>query len=128
MLFGLFGIVAISLMDKSKFIFAGESDPLIVKYCLMIGLVNCASFFIVYGFLQFYGIILPYYSENRTEFDKAKNKVYGILLLSPLWVSGTAAIFWKSEKFGWKIIWTLFLLYLAISLIIGLKKLKRSKT
>lgn len=125
-LFGLLGIVVISLIDKGKLTLS-DSDLFIVKYFVLIGLINCSLYFVIYGLLQFYGFIVPYYSENKTEFDKAKNIVCGIILLSPVWISGTATVFLRSETIIWKILWVCFLLYLALFFWGGIKKLIRPR-
>jgi len=122
--FGIFGFVAISLIEKGKLIFNDSSDPFIVKYSLMIGLINCCLLFIICGLLLYCGFIVPHYSINKTELDGAKNNVVGIIILIPLWISVTASIFIKPVSITGKIIWVCLLLYFALSLWDGIKKLR----
>lgn len=104
---------------------ARDTDFFLVKYFIIILLTNCSLYFIVYGVLQFIGIIVPYYSEGKTEIDKAKNSVCSVMLILPIIISGTATVFVKSNSLTLKTLWLCFLLYCFFSFFAGLKRLMK---
>ena len=124
---GTIGIVTVFLIDSDKLVFVGRTDPFIVKYFLVIGIINCGVYFVVYGGLQFFGFILPYYARERTKLDSAKNIVCGIGMMIPVLISGTATLFVKSENLIWKGIWICFVFYLIVSFFNGIKILVHNR-
>lgn len=95
--------------NKESLIIPGN-DVLLVKYFLLICMTNCSIYFVVYGFLQFIYFIPPYYSEDKTAFERGKSSVVSVILMLPIMVSGTATIIAKSDSMLWKTLWFVFLL------------------
>lgn len=114
--FSMVGFLCLFLIDKSKLIFDDISAPFIVRNFLFIAILNGCIYFFIYGVLQYFNFIVPYYSTNRTELDKIKNFLLGIILLIPIWFSSTATIFYMSKNFLIQISWGCFIIILILKL------------
>jgi hypothetical protein len=126
----MFGII-LGLLCFASFLF-GNNDKLLipvsslflVKYFIVIAIINGGIFFIIFGSLNYIGILVPYYSEGITKHEKAKNHLFGIILLMPFWLSFLTTIFIMSELMLWKVLGSLALLYIGWLLFSSVKVLK----
>lgn len=118
--------IAFLVIDKERLVF-NDIEFFLARYFLLISMASGSLYFVVYGVLQFIGYIVPYYSENKTDIDNARHGVLSAVLMLPILISGTAAVFLKSESTTWKFFWICFVLYFIYGFWDGLKILTGSR-
>jgi hypothetical protein len=82
------------------------------KYFLIILIINCGIYLIIFGILNFTGALVPYYSKTITKYERAKHHLLGIILSIPVWISISSLIFVVSKSKVWKILVSLALIYI----------------
>lgn len=108
---GVFCIGILFIFDRDEFILS-ISTNFIVKYFLLILFINSGIYFIVFGILNYIGILIPYYSEDITEYEKAKNIITGFVLSFPFWVCIFYILVFLSKSIKWKIVGSLAFIYI----------------
>ena len=83
--------------------------------------------FLVVGFLLYKGNIVSYYSKSTNQYEKAKTNIYGITLSIPTWISASTVIFVMSKSLKWKILWSIFMIYIVWALISDIKILTKGR-
>jgi len=121
--FGLFCFSPFLILEKSKLIWP-ESDIFLIKYFLYIVLINAGLGFVLFGTLIFIGALAPFYSIKKSKYEKTKHSLIGIVLSLPFWIATSAVIFLMSEKMLIKVVWSLILTYLLITLFSNINYLK----
>jgi len=96
----------------------------LAKYFLIILIINCGIYLIIFGILNFTGVLVPYYSEATTKYERAKHHVLGIILSIPVWISISSVIFF-SKSMVWKILGSLALIYIIWLFYSNVKVLKK---
>ena len=124
MLFGLFCFFALVVCDKSKLIFY-DAELFLVRYFLVIALINGGIGFIVFGALIYFGFLMPYFAKEKNRYEKAKHNALGLMISIPIWISTSAAVFMMSESIMWKTLWSLALIYIAWLLYSSVKVLQK---
>ena len=117
-LIGMFGII-LGLLCLGGFL-AIDNNKLIIpvtnlfpaKYFLIILIINCGIYLIIFGILNFTGALVPYYSKTITKYERAKHHLLGIILSIPVWISISSLIFVVSKSKVWKILVSLALIYI----------------
>ncbi len=98
-LIGILGII-LGLLCFASFLFGNNSKLLVpvsslflVKYFVVIAIINGGILFIIFGILNYIEALTPYYTEGITKYEKAKNILCSIVLLIPFWLSFFTTIF-----------------------------------
>ena len=101
------------------------SSLILVKYLIVIGIINFGFSLIIFGVLNYIEVLIPYHTEGITKYEKAKNILFSIVLLVPFWLSFFTTIFVISKTMLWKILGSLALIYIAWLLYSSVKVLKK---
>lgn len=96
------------------------------KYFLIILIINCGIYLIIFGILNFTGILVSYYSKSITKYEKAKHHVLGIILSIPVWISISSLIFVVSKSVVLKVLISLALIFISWLFYSNLKVLKEA--
>jgi len=130
-LIGILGIIlgllcfgSFFAIDKSKLIIP-ISSLILVKYLIVIGIINFGFSLIIFGVLNYIEVLTPYYTEGITKYEKAKNILFSIVILVPFWLSFFTTIFVMSKTMLWKILGSLALIYIAWLLYSSVQVLKK---
>lgn len=103
-----------------------ESNIFIVKYSLIILLINGGLYFITLGMLILKGEIVPFICAHD-KIDKIKNSLLGTLFMVPAFLSISLLIFELSNSMAWKVIWSFIVVAILISLYSDIRSWKRLK-
>ena len=98
-------------IDNNKLIIP-VTNFFLAKYFLIILIINCGIYLIIFGILNFTGVLVPYYSKTITKYERAKHHLLGIILSIPVWISIASVIFVVSKTMVWKILGSLALIYI----------------
>lgn len=124
-IFGLLALSSLLVFDRSKLIIP-VSDMFIVKYSLMILVINGGLWFTIFGILILTES-LPNPANARTEIEyrqiKARGFLIGTLSASPFLISFFATVFVLSTSNFWKIIGGGVFVYVAWSLYSNIRTL-----
>ena len=96
-----------------------ESNIFIVKYFIVILLVNGGLFFALVGILLFHGKFLP-----ANKYEKARNNLISLIFTSPFFASMVVTIITQSQTTFWTIVGWVTLSYLLFQVLNDLKTLK----
>lgn len=126
---GLVCLAALLVVDNRKLIIP-DSKLFLVKYFLMICIINGGLYFVVAGILIFIGLLVPANSKTIIEYkaNKAKGVLFSVLVSSPFWISLFATIYSMSKSTFWKIsggiacFYIIWLLYSNVKELITLRK------
>jgi len=121
---GLLCLGSFFAIDRSKLIIP-ISSLILVKYLIVIGIINFGFSLIFFGVLNYIEVLIPYYTEGITKYEKAKNILFSIVLLVPFWLSFFTTIFVMSKTMLWKILGILALIYIAWLLYSSVMVLKK---
>jgi len=110
-LIGLLCFCSFLIGDNNKLIIQ-TTDFLLIKYFIVITIANGGILFIIFGILTCMSIVVPYYSEGITKYEKAKNNLLSVIITIPFWFSFFITIFNMSSTFLWKILGGLALIYM----------------
>ena len=119
---GLIVLASFFLFDKNK-LFYNESNISLIKYFPIILIGNGGILLIVLGVLFYKKLLIPYFSEAITKFEKAKNQIF--IFSVPIWISLSAYVFFESENKNQKILWSILLIYFAWIVISSIKILAK---
>ena len=97
------------------------ADLFIAKYFLVITIINCGLFFIIFGVLNYSGYLVPYFTEGISKFEKAKINIVSIISLQPFLLSFVVTLFILSENIIWKSLSVLIIGYVYYLLISSFK-------
>ena len=132
-LIGMLGIILGSLclgsllaIDNNKLIIP-VTNFFLAKYFLIILIINCGIYLIIFGILNFTGVLVPYYSKTITKYERAKHHLLGIILSIPVWISISSVIFVASKTMVWKILGSLALIYIIWLFYSNVKVLKKEQ-
>lgn len=112
-------------IDRSKLIIP-VSSLILVKYIIIIGIINFGFLLIIFGVLNYIEFLIPYYTEGINKYEKAKNILFSIVLLIPFWSSFFTTIFVISKTMLWKILGSLAMIYITWLLYRSFKVLKKA--
>jgi len=118
-IFGLLVFSALIILDWRKLIIP-VSDIFVVKYTIVIFLINGGVWFLLVGVLVLIGRFIP-----QTQYEKARNNLLGMLLASPFFISFLTTIFTLASTVVWKIIGWAALIYILYLVYHSLTKLKK---
>ena len=109
---GLFCLGSFLIGDNAKLIIP-LSSLFLVKYSVVICIINGGLYFSIVGILGLMGIIVPTDALKSTEYKrrKAKGFLISAVLLSPLLLSFFTTVFVLSESALWKVLGSLALIY-----------------
>jgi len=126
--FGLLCLGSFLIGDNTKLVIP-ISDMFLVKYFVVICILNGSLYFIVAGILILRGVFVPRLAETNSEYKKvrAKGILISLLLLSPFLLSLFTTIFTVSETNVWKVLGSLAAIYVMWLLYSNLKILRFSK-
>lgn len=122
---GVLCLLSFAVGDNSKLIIP-ISKVFLVKYFVVIALVNGGIMFIGLGFLTYVGFLVPYYSKDITDREIAKNNVLCIALLVPFWVSLFSTIFILAGSVFWKVLGGALFVYIAHLFSSGIKVIRNA--
>jgi hypothetical protein len=124
-IFGLLCLGSFLVIDRSKLIIP-VSNLFLVKYSIIICIINAGLFFTVAGVLISLGIFVPGHDKMNIEYKeiKAKGTLLSAFILSPFLLSFFTTIFVMSESVLWKILGSLALIYIAWVLYSNVRVLK----
>ena len=127
-IFGLICLASLLVIDQRNIIIP-NSDLFLIKYFIVIVIVNSGLYFIVVGILGFMGIFVPSHAKTKIEYDrtKAKGILLSTIILTPFWLSLFATIFIMSKTMLWKTLGSLALVYIAWLLFSNIKVLVKTK-
>jgi len=120
---GILCISSILAIDSNKLIIPVTSFFL-ARYFLIILIINCGVYLITFGILNFVGVLVPYYSERITKYERAKHNLLAIILSLPALLSFFSVILLVSRTLFWKILGSLALVFIAWLLYSNLRILK----
>jgi len=130
-LIGILGIIlgflclgSFLAIDNNKLIIS-VTNFFLAKYFIIILIINCGIYLIVFGILNFTGVLVPYYSDTTTKYERAKHHLLGIMLSIPVWISISSVIFVVSKSMVWKIFGSLALIYIIWLFYSNVKVLKK---
>ena len=130
-LIGMLGIIlgflclgSFLAIDNNKLIIP-VTNFFLAKYFLIILIINCGIYLIIFGILNFTGVLVPYYSKAITKYERAKHHLLGIILSIPVWISISSVIFVVSKSIVWKILGSLALIYIIWLFYSNVKVLKK---
>ncbi|MEJ2657599.1 MAG: hypothetical protein P8012_10435, partial [Desulfobacterales bacterium] len=124
--FGLIILACFFVFDKNKLIY-NESNIFLIKYFPIILIVNGGILFIALGVLFYKKLLIPYFSEAITKFEKAKNQIFIFIFSIPIWISLSAYVFFESENKKQKILWSVLLIYFIWIVISSIKILVKGR-
>ncbi|MCI5120208.1 MAG: hypothetical protein D3908_03260 [Candidatus Electrothrix sp. AUS4] len=107
------------MLDKNNLV-GPDNEPFFTRYFVVILFINGGLYFLILGFLQYIGFISPYYSEEKTDYDKAKFTVTSTFLAFPIIVAGIAATVVESNVMSWKFIGFFLGLYWLVEFLSGI--------
>lgn len=99
-----------------------KSDEILLWYSLLILFINGGLCFILFGVMLYKQILQPYYLADKQE--TKKHHLFGIIVLFPSLLSLSITIYVLSKSVFWKVIWTVFLLYVLYTLVSNVKYIK----
>lgn len=123
--FGLVCFLPLVAGERGKLVL-GAYDLFIVKYSLIIVFINGGLLFIIFGVLIYLGIIVPYYSADKSKYKRAKHNLLLMVLSLPFWVSISIAIFSMGRSSVVKILWIFVLIYITWIFLSSVKILRTS--
>jgi len=112
MLLGLLILASFFIFDKSR-LFFDQSNIFFIKYFPIIFIGNGGLLLFVLGILFYKNYLVPYFSEEITKYEKAKNQICIFIFSIPIWISLSAYVFFESENKLHKILWWILLIYFA---------------
>jgi len=99
----------------------------LVKYFPIILIGNGGILLIVLGVFFYKKLLIPYFSEAITKFEKAKIQIFILISSIPIWISLSLYIFFVSENKKQKIFWSIFLIYFVWIVISSIKILAKGR-
>lgn len=126
MFLGLIILACFLVFDKSKLVF-NESNIFLIKYFPIILIGNGGILLIALGVLFYKKLLIPYFSEAITKFEKAKNQIFIFIFSIPIWISLSAYVFFESENKKQKILWSILMIYFAWIVISSIKILAKGR-
>ena len=125
--FGLLCLGSFLIGDNTKLVIP-VSDIFLVKYFVVICILNGSLYFIIAGILILRGVFVPRFAETNSEYRelKAKGILISLLLLSPFLLSLFTTIFTVSETNVWKVLGSLVFIYVVWLLYSNVRILRLS--
>ena len=108
-IFGSIGIASLFIGDINDLVIP-LSDIFFVKYAVIIGILNCSSYFIVIGVLIFIGKLMPYY-KGVSKYEKAKSHFFTVIFLIPFVISLVSTIIVIKKGVFWSLLGLSIILY-----------------
>lgn len=125
-LLGLIILACFFVFDKNKLVY-NESNISLIKYFPIILIGNGGILLIILGVLFYKKLLIPYFSEAITKFEKAKNQIFIFVFSIPIWISLSAYVFFESENKRQKMLWSILLIYFAWIIISSIKILSKGR-
>ena len=108
-IFGSIGIVSLFIGDINDLVIP-LSDIFFVKYAVIIGILNCSSYFIAIGILIFIGKLMPYY-KGVSRYEKARSHFFTIIFLITFVISLVSTIIVIKKGVFWSLLGLSILIY-----------------
>ena len=126
--FGLLCLGSFLIGDNTKLVIP-VSDIFLVRYFVVICILNGSMYFIIAGILILRGVFVPRLAETNSEYRelKAKGILISLLLLSPFLLSLFTTIFTVSETNVWKVFGSLVFIYVVWLLYSNVRILRLSR-
>jgi hypothetical protein len=124
--FGLIILACFLVFDKNKLVY-NESNIFWIKYFPIILIGNGGILFITLGVLFYNKLLIPYFTDAITKFEKAKNQIFIFIFSIPIWISLSAYVFLESENKRQKILWSVLLIYFVWIVISSIKILTKGR-
>jgi len=126
--FGLLCLGSFLIGDNTKLVIP-ISDIFLVRYFVVICILNGGLYFIVAGILILRGVFVPRLAETNSEYKevRAKGILISLVLLSPFLISLFTTIFTVSETNFWKVLGSLVFIYVVWLLYSNLRILRVSR-
>jgi predicted neutral ceramidase superfamily lipid hydrolase len=121
-IFGSIGIASLFIGDINDLVIP-LSDIFFVKYAVIIGILNCSSYFIVIGILIFIGKLIPYY-KGVSRYEKARSHLFTIIFLIPFVISLVSTIIVIKKGVFWSLLGLSIIVYYCWSIYANLRLLK----
>jgi hypothetical protein len=121
-IFGSIGIASLFIGDINDLVIP-LSDIFFVKYAVIIGILNCSSYFIVIGVLIFIGKLMPYY-KGVSRYEKAKSHFFTVIFLIPFVISLVSTIIVIKKGVFWSLLGLSIIVYYCWSIYANLRLLK----
>ncbi|NIV11383.1 MAG: hypothetical protein GWN62_08905 [Aliifodinibius sp.] len=121
-IFGSIGIASLFIGDINDLVIP-LSDIFFVKYAVIIGILNCSSYFIVIGVLIFIGKLMPYY-KGVSKYEKAKSHFFTVIFLIPFVISLVSTIIVIKKGVFWSLLGLSIIVYYCWSIYANLRVLK----
>ena len=121
-IFGSIGIASLFIGDINDLVIP-LSDIFFVKYALIIGILNCSSYFIVIGILIFIGKLVPYY-KGVSKYEKARSHLFTIIFLIPFVISLVSTIIVIKKGVFWSLLGLSIIIYYCWSIYADLRVIK----
>lgn len=123
-IFGLVFLSSLLIIDKSKLIIP-VSNLFLVRYFIVICIINAALWLIIAGALFLMGSLDPANAKDKAEYKeiKAKRVLLNAVLISPFFISFFTTIFVLSAGILWKVLGGGALVYVAWSVYSNIRVL-----
>jgi hypothetical protein len=129
---GIVGVIFGSIGFAS--LFAGDindllipfSNNIFIKYAVIIGISYGSMYFIIMGILIYIGKIMPSH-RGISKYERAKNHLFTNLFLAPFIPLGIFMIIVLKEKYFWKFLGLLMIIYWCWSVHSSIRILKEKK-
>jgi hypothetical protein len=121
-IFGSIGIASLFIGDINDLVIP-LSDIFFVKYAVIIGILNCSSYFIVIGVLIFIGKLMFYY-KGVSKYEKAKSHFFTVIFLIPFVISLVSTIIVIKKGVFWNLLGLSIIVYYCWSIYANLRVLK----
>lgn len=125
-LFGILCVLPVVIFDSGKFII-DDSPYFFVKYFIVITFINSGLYFIVFGILNYLGVIVPYFEKSINEYERAINHIISIVLSVPIWLCASLSVFVASQNTKWKVILGVVLLCILWLLFSSVQEIRKRK-
>jgi hypothetical protein len=123
---GFIVLACFFIFDKNKLVY-NESNISLIKYFPIILIGNGGILLIILGVFFYKKLLIPYFSEAITKFEKAKIQIFILISSIPIWISLSLYIFFVSENKKQKIFWSIFLIYFVWIVISSIKILAKGR-
>ena len=122
---GILFLVSLLFLDQRKMVIpTAVTDHIPARYFVLILIINCAIYLIVFGILRWIGRMNGGYEGNISEAEKAKQRLLSLLLSIPIWISLADLLFFVAENKVWKVLGGLTFTYLLWILVSSLRKIR----
>ncbi len=126
---GILFLLSLFFLDPKKIIIPIEiTEDLPARYFISILIVNCAIYLVVFGVLSWSGKMRGSSNGNISDSQKAKQRLLGVLLSTPVWVALGDLLFLVAENKVWKVFGGAMFAYILWLFISSFRALRGKKS